>query len=73
MDSGQMGLVVALLVQFGGLVWGAAKISTSVTALSESVRKLDRTVEHLDTRVQDHETRVSVLERVQQIVGGQSG
>lgn len=70
MTSGEMGLFFALVVQFGGLVWGASRISSSVDSLSRSVTKLDKTVEHLDTRVQDHETRVSVLERIQQLTGG---
>ncbi len=69
METGEAALVFALIVQFGGLVWGAAKISGSVSDLARSVSKLDKTVEHLDTRVQDHETRVSVLERVQEITG----
>ena len=69
MTAGEVSLAIALTVQFGGLVWGASRIATSVDSLSRSVEKLDATVEHLDTRVQDHETRVSVLERVQAITG----
>jgi outer membrane murein-binding lipoprotein Lpp len=67
MDMGTASLVFALTVQGGALVWGASKISSSVSDLSRSVAKLDSTVEHLDKRVHDHETRVSVLERVQEI------
>ena len=64
MTTGEVSLIVALIVQFGGLVWGASQISSSVRELSKSVTKLDRTVKHLDDRVQDHEVRVSVLEKM---------
>ena len=69
MSPGDNGLIIALIIQFGGLVWGASKIAASVQALADSVQKLDKTVAHLDARVQSHETRVSVLERLQSIVG----
>jgi cell division protein FtsB len=68
MDLGTFALVFALTVQGGALVWGASKISSSVSDLARSVTKLDKTVEHLDKRVHDHETRVTVLERVQDLV-----
>lgn len=64
MTLGESALIVSLLVQFAGLVWGASKISSAVGSLKTSVEKLTTSVEHLDTRVHDHEVRVSVLERV---------
>lgn len=70
MEPGNIGaaaFVFALVAQGAALVWGASKISSSVSDLAKSVTKLDATVEHLDKRVHDHETRVTVLERVQDI------
>ena len=67
MDVGTLAVVCALAAQGGALVWGASKISSSVSDLARSVAKLDSTVEHLDKRVHDHETRVTVLERVQEM------
>jgi len=64
MSSPEIALAFALLLQFAGLVWGASKISTSVTTLNTTVEKLDGAVRHLDARIQNHEVRVSVLEHL---------
>lgn len=61
---GELALIVALLTQFAGFIWGASKISSNLGSLKEALESLTSSVKHLDARVHDHEVRVSVLERV---------
>ena len=46
---------VALIVNGAALVWGAARINTTV-------KRLEHTLDHLDGRVDDHATRISRME-----------
>lgn len=56
------GIVVGFLIQFAGLVWGAAMLKSAVDSLKDSIKELSSSVQYLDSRVDDHEVRVSVLE-----------
>lgn len=62
MSSSEVALALALMGNFGGLVWGAATISSSVKALAAAVVKLEKVVDHLDNKLDDHDTRLAVLE-----------
>lgn len=46
---------VALIVNGAALVWGAARINTTV-------KRLEQTLDHLDHRVSDHGERISRME-----------
>ena len=46
---------VALVVNGAALVWGAARINTTV-------KRLERTLDHLGGRVSDHGERISRME-----------
>ena len=59
----EIAVIVALLAQFAGLVWGASKISTTVSLLHDSVRELTRAVGRLDDRVNAHDVEIAVLKR----------
>lgn len=62
MTPGEIALGIALFTNFGGLVWGASRISTSVDRLERTVTKLENVVEVLDDRVDNHNVRIAVLE-----------
>lgn len=55
-------LSIALLIQMGGIIWGAAKLSAAVTALQAIAGELKTAVEQLKGIVSNHEARLSVLE-----------
>ncbi len=59
-------IMVTLLLNFGALVWGAAKMSSTVGTLEQTTVKLDGTLGQLTgnlTRIQiDYNTRMAVLE-----------
>jgi hypothetical protein len=54
--------MLALFVNFGGLVWGAARISAAVDGLKTVVHELKLAVDKLDDTAHDHEARLRVLE-----------
>lgn len=60
----EAGIALAFLIQFTGLVWGAAQIASSVSALNKTIDQLRKAVNQLEERTHNHEVRVSVLERV---------
>ena len=63
MDISTVAVVVALVMNFGALIWGAATLSTTVkfqgTQLERVARQLNKVAELLN----DVEGRVRVLER----------
>lgn len=62
MDTATVGLIVTVLVNVAGIVWGAATLSASVKQLKESTERMDQTVRDVGERVSELDTRVSVLE-----------
>lgn len=55
-------LILALVVNGGGLIWGAAKLSSAVDSIQQTVTKLDGTLSAVGTTVQNLDKRVTVLE-----------
>jgi hypothetical protein len=55
-------VIVALVVQFGGIVWGAAKLSASVSHLERAVGNLDKTVEKQNDKLTSTSERIIRLE-----------
>ena len=62
MDASTVGLAFTLLVNVAGIVWGAAKLSSSVSQLKESTERMDKTVRTVAESVSRLDTRVTVLE-----------
>ena len=56
--------IVALVAQFGAVVWGASKLSANLDDLKKSVDKLTHIAEHLDSRVDEHEVKIKVIHNV---------
>lgn len=63
MEPQYVAIFIAILVQFAGLIWGAAKISSAVAMLTQVVAKLEATVSKLDDRVDDQEVRLRLLDQ----------
>lgn len=61
-----MATSVVLLMNFGGLVWGAATMSNSLKTLRETTDRLDKTVSAVTTKMEtiqlDYSSRMAVLE-----------
>lgn len=57
-----IGLIVALVMNGGGLIWGAAKLSSAVESVQSTVSKLDGTLSAVGQSVQNLRERVGVLE-----------
>lgn len=57
----EIAVIAALLVQFAGLVWGAASIKSAVDSLNDAVIKLSGAVMKLDDRVDAHDIEIAVL------------
>lgn len=59
-------ILATLILNFGGLVWGAATLAASVTELRESVNMLNRTsvkvLEDLSQLKIEYNARLSVME-----------
>lgn len=55
---------VTILLNLGALVWGAAKISSSVDHLDKTVTKLQSHMEEAEEERADHDKRISLLEHV---------
>ena len=62
MSWGTLAVIVALMINLGGLVWGAAKFTTSVARLEDEVvpRLLD-TMDKLAEIVSQHDKDIAVL------------
>lgn len=59
---GMVSAVVALLMNFGALVWGAATIRSSVAHLEDTLEKVGDAVTKMGDRIASHDTRITVLE-----------
>lgn len=57
-----VGLIVTLLINLGGLIWGAAKISTAVVHLDGVTQTLESAVSKLRDAVAVLDKRITVLE-----------
>jgi len=61
-----MATIVVLLMNFGGLVWGASTMSNSLKTLRETTDRLDKTVNDVTTKMGtiqlDYSSRMAVLE-----------
>ncbi len=55
-------LVVTLLGNIVALVWGAAKLSSSVDGLKETTKELHGLCDRLDKGQMDHSVRIAVVE-----------
>lgn len=62
LDAPTLTLVAVALANLCGLVWGAAKIDTSVKTLNEWSRQATQQLARHDEKIGDHETRITVLE-----------
>lgn len=62
----ELAVVVALLLNFGGIVWGAATLSASVTQLQVAVGSLNSTAAQFRTELsqmrEDYGARLRILE-----------
>lgn len=59
---GVIGVSMTLLVQFGGIVWFASSIRTSMMYQIQAVDKLTKAVEDLHSTVSHLDRRVTILE-----------
>lgn len=57
-------LLVALMTNLSGLVWGAATIAAAVKQLKEGFAQMNTIVQDHDGTLNNHETRITVLEKV---------
>lgn len=61
-----MATIVVLLMNFGGLVWGASTMSNSLATLKETTDRLDKTVNSVTSKMEtiqlDYSSRMAVLE-----------
>lgn len=62
LDLAFVTLAVAILVNFGGIVWGAATISSSVRELRRIVGNLTRLVEAIEGQIGSQERRLTLVE-----------
>jgi hypothetical protein len=53
---------VAILLNAGGLIWGAGKLSTKAEKLDETVKKMDVTLAQVGRDLNQHDVRITVLE-----------
>lgn len=62
MSWGTVAVIVALMMNLGGLIWGASKFTHSVTRLEDDVvPRLIETIEKLTSLVQAHDRDIAVL------------
>lgn len=62
MSWGTVAVIVALMMNLGGLVWGAAKFTSSVARLEDDVvPRLLETIETLAEIVHKHDKDIAVL------------
>lgn len=57
-----LGLMFTVLLNVGALIWGAATLSTTVSALQGTASRLDATLQGLGGSVQDLRERLRVIE-----------
>lgn len=60
-----------LVVNVCALVWGAAKLSSTVEELGRTTARLALTIERIDSGVDNQEARIQVLE--DRLTGGRNG
>lgn len=61
MSLNTIAILVAIAVQFAGIVWGAALLKSAVDSLKDAVKDLSENVKHLDDRVDAHDVQIEVL------------
>lgn len=57
-----IGVLVTVLVQFGGIIWFAATQRTMLNALTAAVNNLEEALKAIDAMASALNTRVSILE-----------
>lgn len=65
LDTTLVALVAAILVNFAGVVWGAATVAASVRELRRTVDALGAVVGVVEGRVDSHDRRISFLEWIE--------
>jgi len=61
-NAAVIGLALALLVNFGGVIWAAAHFAAAVQDFRVAIKRLDKIVVALDHTVDVLDKRVAILE-----------
>lgn len=58
----EIAVILTLLLNFGGLVWGAAVMASSVSDLKFAVDKINNIIDVFASKINNHDGRIQVLE-----------
>ena len=68
MSTAEIGLVLALIVEGGAVIWAASRLNTTVASLERLVSKIDSDMDELKDDVSTHGGRLAVLESYRRAV-----